>query len=441
MRTQQLLSIAIFILILLGFVGLKPTQTQAESQQPEETPLNVILLIGDGMGEGQIELTRLVEKGEGGVLSMETIEQTVMVDTSSLYQDYTDSAAAATALATGHKAPVGYLSYGPDGEIYNTILEIAKYNNKSTGVVSTTAFTHATPAGFVVHVENRGRPTPIVEQFFESGIDVVLAGGSSYMSDTRIDIVEGKDYSYVTTVDEMNAVTDGKIFGTFGLDNVPYIQDRTSAHPTLPQMTTKALDLLGQGEEGFFLMVEGGLIDYACHDNRKDLSVLENIEFDETVQVVLDFIEENPNTLLIVTADHETGGLSVVDHDLGAELPAAGNTAQENISLRLERVNDITTNWTTVSHSTADVRAFVKGMELSSFTNQSVINNTEIFDLMVYYMDPVMPEGPLYTTPETTTSLGTTTKESTSESASASNLMIILSIPTIYCARVFRRRI
>lgn len=265
---------------------------------------NVIFFIGDGMGYEVITTTRLLTVGKDGRLWMETSKAVAIVRTYSANSLVTDSAAAGTALATGYKTNNAVISMTPPPELkpLKTILEAAKEREKSTGLVTTVTITHATPACFAAHTDSR-EELPIADQYAENkNVDVLLGGGRQFFipkswsgsrrTDERNLIEEFEDagYAYVKTAAELKATTAKKILGLFALGALDYAIDREekpSEQPTLAEMTKKAIEVLSKNPKGFFLMVEGGKIDWACHGHDPATAVADTSAFDEAVKTAL----------------------------------------------------------------------------------------------------------------------------------------------------------
>ncbi|MBN1802406.1 MAG: alkaline phosphatase [Candidatus Lokiarchaeota archaeon] len=350
---------------------------------------SVILMIGDGLGFNQMELVRLIEFGKEGSLSLENLSYHLNVTTSSANNEITDSAAAATAMATGYKTDNGMISVSPYNSVLETILEISKANNKLTGVVTTTEITHATPAAFMSHVTSRDNYFEIARQIVEkSDVDAVLGGGFTRFRQTDLDSLEINGYNIVINRSSMLNSYSNKLFGLFSDGHQPYEIDRdVDMTPSLSEMTMKALDILDTNIFGFFLMVEGGRIDHACHENNKFNAAFEAIEFINAVNQVISYLGSRQDVLLIVTADHETGGLEILEESLNDILPSENNTFAENKQIRMERINNITTNWTTNGHTSKNVPYFSNVIDLNKFKNMSTIDNTDIFDIMVQFLE------------------------------------------------------
>lgn len=423
--------LSISLLVLLVLIPATPIVSygyQADSNLDDG--LGIILMIGDGMGFEQVKLARWVEVGEDGELFMDKLSFNSSVTTHSASSDITDSAASATAIATGVKTNNGIISQDPSGQNLETILEIAQRLNKSTGVVSTCYLQHATPAAFMTHVNNRNSYNTINNQIVNSAdVDVLLGGGNAYFSTADITTMESTGYSIAYTLSDMNTIGTGKILGLFSSYHMDYELDRdTVTTPSLAEMTNKSLNLLDQDPEGFFLMVEGGRIDHAGHDNNKTRNALDTIAFDQAVGVALNYVKANDDTILIVTADHETGGLTVVSNTLGSTLPSEENTEGENRQLRVDRVNDVEVTWSSSGHTATNVPLLCYGSVFDGMTER-VFDNTEIFDIMASYFP-------------TPSSLSTTTTTPPPETIDLVPYLVIgtISIVAIVVIFVMRRR-
>jgi len=298
-------------------------------------PKNVIVLIGDGMGPEQVKAAGIYLNGAAGTLNFESFPGQAEMTTAAAGGGGTDSAAAGTAIATGVKVNNGVVSVAlpGDGSELPTMLEIFKAQGKSTGLVTTTGVTHATPAAFAAHEPSRNNRTEIGQDYLNQTQPNVLFGSADSGLNASIINSDG-NYTLVETRAELNALDTNSetlvagLFGTAG--DLPfeydYAQGTVNGYDTLPhlsQMTEVALDLLDNDPDGFFLMVEGGRIDHAGHTSNSDLTlktgrnIFETVEFVNTIQTVLDWANLNDpglaNTLIIVTADHETGNLMVTE--------------------------------------------------------------------------------------------------------------------------------
>lgn len=284
---------------------------------------NVILCIGDGMGSGQIALASMKA---GGKLYMERMPVTGLVQTRSASSRVTDSAAAGTALATGIKTKNGMIGIASDGRAYRSILELAKAAGMATSLVVTSTITHATPASFGAHIKSRSSENAIAEQLLANRVNVLFGGGRKFFlpksdrdsarKDNRDLIAEARQagYTCVTSEQELRSTQPPYVLGLFQLEALTTIPPE----PSLSTLTHEAIRLLSQtgqassnGSSGFFLMVEGSQIDWACHDNNAKRAIRQVLLFDQAVQAAIDFALQDGRTLVIVTADHETGGLTL----------------------------------------------------------------------------------------------------------------------------------
>ncbi len=411
----------VFLLPTAALIGNEPTN---QTVPADEGPLSIILMIGDGMGFEHVRLAQLVEVGENGSLAMQQLTWNASVTTHSANAAITDSAAGGTAIATGYKTNNYMVGMLPNGTVVENILEFAESLNKSSGVVSTCRIVDATPATFTTHVSDRNDRPDMVSQLVENAnVDVLLGGGSSYFSSAQINTMISNGYSVVYDRTSMMAVTTGRILGFFGTgvspDHMKYEADRDySTTPSIAEMTNKSIELLSQDPDGFFLMVEGGLIDLAAHDENKTRNALETIAFDKAVKVALDYVKIHSNTILIVTADHETEGLIVTNHNLNSELPSNLLTQEQNETLRIERVNNVTVDWTATYHTAWHVPIFCYGSAFSGLPLNVTIDNTNTFALMKDYflgnpLNVTPVEIPTTTTTITTTTTTTTTSTPT----------------------------
>lgn len=406
MKFFYAVSVILAICLFSGLFGSTSGIVSAKEIITDEEAKNVILLIGDGMGSAQVTLARWAKSGEDlssypeTKLEMDTFPYSGFSTTYAANSFITDSAPAATALMAGTKTNIGVIGQDAssvnkkkDGQSVETIAELARKAGKSTGAVTTTRITHATPAGIYAHINDRDNESVIADQLIDSGIDVALGGGKSFFipkSDSgskRIDETnlmkeaESKGYTVVTTAGELAATPDDKkVLGLFSGSHMAYDDDRnTTEEPSLADMTKKALNILSKDNDGFFVMIEGGRIDHASHERNATHTIADTLAFDEAVGEALAFQETHPDTLVIVTADHECGGL-----DLGAinpdsyesgMVPFFGSGVYENSTLgHLVQGKEAT-------HTAVDVPVFAKGPGANVVTG-APIDNTDIFTLM-----------------------------------------------------------
>lgn len=288
---------------------------------PEILPLvegktikNIIFLIGDGTGLAQISSGQIGLVGADGLLHMQTMPVTGFVKTHSSDNLITDSASGATAYSCGLKTYNGAIGVNPEGKACKTILEMAEEKGISTGMISTSSITHATPASFAAHVERRSMQEEIAFDFLDSGVDVFLGGGVKWFSeDERSDSLdlmgefEKAGYEILLDDEALHNSNSNKILGLFAEDGL----ERNEGEPSTSAMTEKALNILSQNKDGFFLMVEGSQIDWAGHNNDTEYLLREMQDYDDAVKSILDFAVEDGETLVVLTADHETGGMTM----------------------------------------------------------------------------------------------------------------------------------
>jgi alkaline phosphatase len=282
--------------------------------EAQERPVKyVFLLIGDGMGTAQ---RRLPELATGQKLLLNQLPVTAATQTASADQPITDSAAAGTALATGIRTNNAMIGLDPEGKRLETIAEYAKKQGYRVGILSSATINHATPAAFYAHVPNRGQYDEIAADLPRSGFDFFGGNGLSANKDSKpaYDLVRESGYAVekAQTLLELNGIgIEGRtyIYRSFG----ETLFDQEKNVFTLADITAKAIAALAS-PEGFFIMVEAAQIDWRCHTNCPAGAIAEVLDFNEVVKVAYAFYEAHPDeTLIIVTADHETGGLSIAE--------------------------------------------------------------------------------------------------------------------------------
>ena len=299
-------------LIALLSVFLIVAQVQCRSSEPKQEEVKqIIFLIGDGMGLAQFHAA--MQHSERP-LQLERAQVVGLQKTYSATHKVTDSAASGTALATGTKTYNGAIGVGPDSVArVVSVLEKAAEKGLSTGLIATYRITHATPAAFIGHVNDRNKEEQIAADFLETDI-TFFAGGGRNQFEVRKDgrnlssELTDKGYQLVYTLDELRSVNDGKVAGLLADSHLPKM--REGRGDFLPVATGKALEVLSRNDKGFFIMIEGSMIDGGGHDNDIQMIVDETFDFDKAVGLAFDFADRNPGTLVVVTADHETGGLT-----------------------------------------------------------------------------------------------------------------------------------
>lgn len=299
-------------------------------------PKNIILLIGDGMGFSQVTAAEY----EFGKLMMTSLPYHGMTSTYASNAKVTDSASSATAFATGYKTNNGMLGQLPDGTPVRSIAQYANELGKTTALMATSQITHATPAAFAIHHGLRGEEFIIAEKFADSGIDMILGAGWNWFlpeseggerEDERnlIAEMEEQGYVYISRDDELERMQgENKIVVFLEGGSMPQAPERGDR---MVNLTKAALAELSQQENGFFLMIEGSQIDWAGHDNDENWLLAEMADFDAVIAGVFDFAKQDGSTLVVVTADHETGGLTMPSAE-GGEMrhmfSTGGHTAQ-----------------------------------------------------------------------------------------------------------------
>jgi len=275
-----------------------------------KSPKNVIIMIGDGMGLTQVYAAMIAN---GNKLNIERCTSFGFSKTYSFNSFTTDSGAGATAIACGVKTNNGMIGMHPDSSRVESILEKAKKNKLATGIVVACALTHATPASFIAHQINRSMYEEIAEDFLHTDIDVMIGGGRKYFenrSDNKnlTETLKKDNYKIAYDLESVTSTTSGKLAGLLYEDQNPAMPERGKM---LSESTNTAINILKNNKKGFILMVEGSQIDWACHDNNPDQTIREVLDFDAAIGKVLDFAAKDKNTLVIITADHETGGMSI----------------------------------------------------------------------------------------------------------------------------------
>ena len=340
--------------LLVSTLVLTLSSYSAFAQSQSEVK-NVILMIGDGMGPGQMGLLEeYARKAPHSIYDGKDTGLKTLIDNGVLGMSLhspadalvVDSACSASHLASGVDAPSEAIGVDIDGNHVESVLEIAKQLGKATGLVSDTRLTHATPAAFASHQPHRSLENQIAEDMLATGVDVMLSGGLRYWipqsandkgtlykqlvqqtggeikikskrKDEKNLLTEAKDagYAVVHTRDALANVQGERVLGLFAYsgmqDGISYSNSKHNPKRTMPslkEMTVKALDTLSKDPDGFFLMVEGGQIDWAGHNNDAATMLHEMLKFDETIQYVYQWVKDRNDTLVVVTADHETGG-------------------------------------------------------------------------------------------------------------------------------------
>lgn len=321
-----------------------------------QKPLNIILMIGDGMGLAQISAASFINGG----LALDMFLEIGLLKTSSGDDYITDSAAGATAYSAGVKTYNGAIGVGMDSLPRVTILELAEEKGLSTGLISTCSVTHATPGSFFGHQVNREMHHEIAKDFYRKGVDFVAGTGKPYFD---MDSLRKDGYQLHFGASSAGFDVNKKHFWFFN-DSIdaPKVKERGE---WLKDATVKGIEHLSANRKGFFLMVEGSQIDWGGHDNDFQYTISELIDFDKAVKAAVEFAKKDGNTLVIVTADHETGGLSL-DH---------GDLVKKTI----------THHYSSTHHSGIMVPVYAYGPGAAFFKGTN--ENTEVFKVMKMLMN------------------------------------------------------
>lgn len=330
------------------------------SPEKRDKAKNIILMIGDGMSLSTMYTAWAANRGR---LNLENCQYTGLAKTYSANRLLTDSAAGATAFATGRKTGNGSVGVDADGKPRPSILEIAKRHGLATGLIATCNILDATPSAFVAKMGDRHKWNEIELQYVDAGVDFVCGGGWANFRQRR----DGRDltgelaargYQLPRTVAELEKIDRGKVFALLADDNLPPAGERGD---TLSRAALKATGLLSREERGFFLMIEGSMIDDWGHENKLGLMMDEVHDFDRAVGKVLQWAARDGATLVVVTADHETGGWTLLGGDI-----ASGKVKGK---------------FSTDGHSGVMVPVYSFGPRAETFTG--IFENTDLFYKML----------------------------------------------------------
>jgi alkaline phosphatase len=444
---KKILPFAVVSTLALGSViGMNQDNTEAKAKESKNGKAkNVIFMIGDGMGVPYTTGLRYMNDNPDTVEMEKTAFDPYLVGLQTTYpedekENVTDSAAAATAMSGGVKTYNNAIAVDNDKSDVKTVLEQAKENGMSTGIVATSEITHATPASYGAHEEQRKSEDAIADDYYDEmingkhKIDVMLGGGTDFFEREDRNLAQQfqKDgYSYVKSAEELKKDDNERVLGLFSEVGMDKMIDRDEKQPSLADMTTAALDRLKRDKDGFFLMVEGSQIDWAGHDNDVVGAMSEMKDFEQAFEKVREFAKTNGETLVIVTADHSTGGISIgsdgeykwdptpiqatkhtpdfmaeqivkgasveetlgnnIDLDLSNKEIASVKTAAEKgditeIDNAIEKIFDKRsgTGWTTGGHTGDEVPVYAFGPQKEKFAG--LIDNTDqakmIFELL-----------------------------------------------------------
>ncbi|MET8353278.1 alkaline phosphatase [Micromonospora sp. NPDC005206] len=385
--------------------------TAADAGPAKGKARNVIFINGDGMAAAQREAARLYLAGLDGQLTMDKLPYSGQLTTSphDPASPITDSAAAATAWATGEKTYNGAISVDVDGNPLPTLGAQAKAAGKATGLVTTAQVTDASPAAFFANTANRSAQDEIARQYLEvTKPDVILGGGEDWWlpagaagaypdkpaedpseasTGTKGDLIteaKAKGYQYVSTADQLQAAKGGKLLGLFA--NEELFQQRPEGEgdvynppASLATMTDKALSTLSKNKQGFFLFVEEEGIDEFAHANNGTRMLQALGELEKAVAVARNYAASHPDTLVVVTGDHECGGLTVEDTATSDE-SGDGISAEDGPFPIKGSSLSFNLDWTTSGHTGADVPVTAVGPLAEQFSGKHP--NTHVHDVL-----------------------------------------------------------
>lgn len=356
-----------YFLYALLFLALGSCKREPLPNSPE--PLNIIFFIGDGMGVSQLSAAYYYQDSTP-VFSQFT--HIGLLNTSSATHRVTDSGAGGTALACGKRTYNGAIGVGLDSLPLENLTEYLSKRHYKTGIVVSSSITHATPAVFYAHAKHRKMGEEIALQLSKSEVDFFAGGGLKYFTQ-RADGLNlykemlGKGFLMDSvSLAYKGAVDTAKKYGFLLAPNhLPKANEGRGSF--LPDATRMAIDYLSQHTNGFFLMVEGSQIDWGGHNNDAPYLVEEVLDFEKSVAVAMKFAKENKNTLIIVTADHETGGFTL--------------SAEEDYANEKSDYNKIIPTFSTQGHSAALVPILIYGQGAEKF--QGIYDNTGVFERLL----------------------------------------------------------
>ena len=409
------------------------------ASETKKLPKNVIMIVGDGMGPAYTTAYRYFKDDPNTPNIESTIFDDILLGRASTYPApvsglVTDSAASGTALATGHKTYNKAIGVDVDGKPLQSVLEYAKSIGKSTGLVVTSQINHATPASYTAHAASRKMYDEIANQYFDSKInnqhkvDVMMGGGVKYFKREDRNLIEefkASGYQVIDDYKQLSQINNDKVLGLFADVGLPWALDEQPHR--LKNMAMAAIDRLDNNNNGFFMLIEGSQIDWGGHANDIASAMAELDDLAVTIKWLRNYVDKNPDTLVIITADHSTGGFTigangdyawhpefirhlksspeeiakkqiknsfdpqVISNELGftltdseiATLNTAFTSSKELLDKKplynaIKKVIDIRTNtgWTTGEHTAVDVPVFAFGSNKHEFVGQ--IDNTDI---------------------------------------------------------------
>lgn len=342
----------------------------------------VILLVGDGMGPGVIGLGKsyndfILKKPVLNMVKLmnEPAARISLVEHYSASHMVTDSAAAATAMATGRKTYNTAIGVDEKGNPLRSVSDEAMSRGMSVGLVTTCEVVDATPAGFSAHASERADKAEIARAQTAKKVDLIMGGGGKYFdnpADYKI-FYEKKDLKKISALK-----TGDKVLGIFNQSEMNYVRARVPAEPSLPDMTKAALDFLSKNDKGFFLLVEGGRIDHAAHANSVEDLLEDFMEFDEAIGVVLEYRKKNPDTAILLVGDHDTGGVSITQRGKDSGYPT-----REDFIKELKGVYFTSRQHTSIPVALVALPAAPSAGGAVSYNHGGFIDNTEIYGIIL----------------------------------------------------------
>ncbi len=359
-------------IFLVENIFAQKLQSISHKHKNNKCPKNIILMIGDGMGTAQIYSGLTAKKDN---LNLKRCTHIGFSQTNSSDNYVTDSAAGATAFSIGQKTYNGAIGVDKNKVPQKTILETAESKGLTTGLVATCSITHATPASFIAHQPSRALDEDIAKDFLKTDVDVLIGGGRQFFEKRRdslnlLAIMKKNNYQIASLVEDLKNISSGKVVclrldpDSAKMNKFPKMSEGRGEY--LSTASLKAIEILKNNDKknkkGFFLMIEGSQIDWGGHANNSDYIIKEMVDFDNCIGKVLDFAEKDGETLVIITADHETGGYALV----------GGN---------LEK-GEVVGKFSTDYHTGVMVPVFAFGAGAEHFAG--IYHNTEIYKKMMY---------------------------------------------------------
>lgn len=316
---------------------------------------NLIFVIADGMGFNHVEVAKMKLASDSVLLDIQKMPYKSEVITLNINGEITDSAASATAYATGFKTANGNIGRSTEGEDYLNILEYAKEKGYATGIITSETLYDATGAAFSAHVGSRYSDDIPLQQI-NAGVDIMIGGGRVNFEEHK-DLIVSKGYEYINTIEDFRATKAEKLFVIPTTTN--FMNNANT--PSLAEFVQKTIEILSKNETGFILIVEEGLVDGYSHSNNMSATINKMEELDKALRVTLNFARSNHDTLVVLTADHETGGIIL------------GEGAPDN-------------SWFSIGNHTANnVPLYAFGLKSYLFDDK-ILDNTDVNKIMVSAM-------------------------------------------------------